>query len=301
MTRLTRRIALALLLAFVGVAAWRAMHDGQARPEVAASVGANGGVRPMETSPDDRKRQPARAKPNALRPATTSGVSDPAAADEAWREFKRVRQCIELLMLETQLNIHAGEDADAPRTFAHAAARMAEALAAVHGDCTNVKLDMREIQGLLKRAAELGSIDARIAYAASPELVETHRLAEPEAWRHWRDRAPGYLDEAIAGGHGEAAMLKGLASMRRDCHVHGGIDGRDGDDAICHRTFPLNAILPRDDVVAYAHLLLAQELGVGENAAELEAAMTALAAHMTAQQRAQAEQVAQTLRGGNPR
>jgi hypothetical protein len=223
-----------------------------------------------------------------------SPVPDADTAEEAWREFERVRQCIQLLVLETQM----GESSPSNGEERITKESLADRLATVHEDCANVELDVRKIQALLKRAAELGSMDARVAYASSPELVPAHMNAEIEAWQHWRDHAPAYLDEAIAGGNGEAAMLRGVASMRRDCNIHGGIDGRDGDDAICHRSFPLNAILPRDDIAAYAHLLLARQFGVGAHAAELDALLTSLAARMTAEQRAQAEQLMQTLRAG---
>ena len=278
------------------------MHGLTADPTkagAATSSAANGlAAQPSATSDDLPRRRPEPAGPDRSASATAHVVPDRVAADEAWREFHRVRQCIELLTLETQLKIRAGGDADAPRTLAQAAAWMAEALTNVHGDCANVKLDLREIQVLLKRAAELGSIDARVSYASSPELVTAHRLAEPEAWRHWRDHARPYLEEAIDHGNGEAAMLIGVASMRRDCHVYGGIDGKEGDDAVCNRSFPLNAIIRRDDVEAYAYLLLARALGVGANAVELEALMTALSARLTDTQRAEAAARAAALRGG---
>lgn len=301
MSPVERRISVVVLLVAVGVAGWwaaRYTRTDNALPPAATDSAASAAQRPFRGS--GSKPEPRRVQSESAQAASALefASSDPVAAEEAWRSFNLVRQCMELLVMETHLKERAAGGVDAPRTLAQAAAWMAEALTTVHPDCANVKPDLREIQQLLRRAAELGSTDARVAYASSPELVPMHMMAEPEAWRHWRDHARPYLEEAIARGNGEAAMLLGVASMRRDCNFLGGVDGQDGDDAICHRSFPLNAILLRDDVTAYAYLLLARELGVGANAVELEALIAALSARLTDAQRAEAVARANRMRHG---
>ena len=201
-----------------------------------------------------------------------------ARVDQAWDYVDRSRRCAELRRHDQW---GASHEPDAPRS------PMNESTAeSLRPGCAGVVFDWREVGRQLKVAAELGSPEARLVYAQNPYLAPQHAAADLVEWRDWREHAPLYLEEAVARGNGEAAMLTGLASMSRECSMVG------GQPSVCMRTFPLNAILPRDDVIAYAHLLLAHRFGVGSDAAELDVWLLRLAARLTPEQQAEAARIA---------
>ncbi|MBN8481281.1 MAG: hypothetical protein J0L88_06770 [Xanthomonadales bacterium] len=213
-----------------------------------------------------------------------SAESSLVTAERSWQYVQQTQRCRALRSHEQWRMNHEDDAPPSP---------MDEATAAVlRRECAGFEFDWRRAQRELERAAALGSTAAQRVYAENPGLALHHASAEAEAWRRWRDRAPGYLDAAIDRGDGEVAMLYGLASMRNECNSEGGMP------SLCMRTFPLNAILARDDVDAYAHLLLAQQLGVGDFTAELNARLVALGASLSDTQRAEAAARAAALRGG---
>ena len=228
--------------------------------------------RPPRAHVEDRASSPDSAKSSLL------------VAERSWQYVQQTQRCAALRSHEQWRMNHEDDAPPSP---------MDEATAAVlRRECAGFGFDWRRAQHELERAATLGSTAAQRVYAENPGLAPHHASAEAEAWRRWRDRAPGYLDAAIARGDGEAAMLYGLASMRNECNSEGGMP------SLCMRTFPLNAILPRDDVDAYAHLLLAQQLGVGDFTDELNARLVALGALLSEAQRAEAAARASRMRHG---
>ncbi len=114
--------------------------------------------------------------------------------------------------------------------------------------------DWRTIQRELERAARLGSVEARFAYASDPLLLEERRAADVDAWASWREHAPGYLDEAIARGDARAAVL---VAITRDPAACDGVSG----DPRCRGRPALAWILGPDPGEAFVHYLVARTLG----------------------------------------
>lgn len=281
------RWGIAIIAAGLLVAAFVGSREEAPKRAVAAAAGpAVQGASRGDDARVDEVAQVAPAKRRAEgRKSALETAPDPVAAQEAWDDVQRRERCRRFVPPGDTRVGHDLQPDEAEQAI------LAEL-------CKGLVEDSRVLAAQLKRAAELGSAEARWLYASNPALRIEHMSAEFEAWHDWRERAPRYLEEAISRGEGKAAMLYGIASMRRECNLDEGIHLQSIEGAICPRGFPLNAILRRDDVVAYAHLLLARELGVGDHASELERVMVDLASHMTNEQRAQAEQVLQTLRAG---
>ncbi|WP_440224975.1 hypothetical protein ACQQ2N_06965 [Dokdonella sp. MW10] len=114
--------------------------------------------------------------------------------------------------------------------------------------------DWRTIQRELERAARLGSVEARFAYASDPLLLEERRAADVDAWASWREHAPGYLEEAIARGDARAAVL---IAITRDPAACAGVSG----DPRCRGRPALAWILGPDPGEAFVHYLVARTLG----------------------------------------
>lgn len=237
---------------------------------------------------DDPPRAPPVNNGVERRNSTEAAALDAVGAKEAWEDVQRRERCRRFVPPGSTRVGHEPQPDEVEQ-------------AVLLDLCAGLVEDARLVASQLERAAELGSTEARLLYASSPGLRLEHMNADFEAWHDWRERAPGYLEEAISRGDGEAAMLFGIASMRHACNVNDGIHANHSNGPMCPRSSLLSAILPRDDVVAYAHLLFAHHLGVGDHVGELEAVMVDLAARMTTEQRAQAELVMQTLRGRVPR
>ncbi|MEO8012331.1 MAG: hypothetical protein ABI650_11850 [Dokdonella sp.] len=165
-----------------------------------------------------------------------------------------------------------------------------ESAAAKPAECDDIEPTLKDAHRLLKQAAALGSHEAQVVYAGHPGLSPQFANVDLEAWIDWRGDAPRYLEDAVGRGDALAAMMKGLASLD-SCTID---DKGDAADP-CMRSQMLREILPRDDVVAYAHLRFAQQLDPSSLTPSTLLRMEQLGGLLTTAQIAQAEVMVQQM------
>lgn len=219
----------------------------------------------------------ARSVPRA--PADQTRESRQQAAKAAWETFRQMKGCMNLTRWKNASRFSHGRsylDFDS------------ETLPS-ESQCAGVPEAMPQVSAALKRAVDLGSEDAESIYAKNPQL-DGSPYFEIDAWREWRDRAPLLLDEAVERGDVDAVVLRGLAAMDPEC--------RERWSALseCQRSFPLNAVLPRDNTSAYASLLLARQLRGSQSKEPLDFLMADLADQLTEVQRTEAAARAEAMR-----
>lgn len=220
----------------------------------------------------------ATSRPLPRAPADQTRESRRQAATAAWETFRQMKGCADLTRWKNAARVPHGygyRDLD-PETMPS------------ESQCAGVPKDMLQVSAALKRAVDLGSQEAESTYAKNPQLGGSPYF-NIDAWREWRDRAPRLLDEAVDRGDVDAAVLRGLAAMDPECSE------RWSKLSECRRSFPLNAVLPRDNTRAYASLLFARQPRIGQLMEPLDFLMADLAEQLTEDQRTEAAARAEAM------